>query len=219
MKTPVRTAARWTGLRPRPPRGGYRRNPMVGVMKVLLPTLAVAMLLLVVAWPQLIPQDDSFRLQIAAVGPAGAGKPEVLNPRVVGVDDRSRPFQITAALGSRAHDAGGREFYALAEPKADMTTEGGNWVAVRADQGDFYDGDQMLFLRGNVGLFHDNGSEFVTGAAAIDLEARTAAGDVPISGQGPSGLIEAQGFRLFDRGDRILFTGVARMTVFAGSGS
>ncbi len=208
-------------LRPRTRarRASYRRNPMVGIMKVLLPATAVALLLLVVAWPQLRPRDDSFRLQIAAVGPAGGDKPQVLNPRVLGVDDRSRPFQITANVGSRILGEHGQEVYELEQPKADMSTENGSWVAVMADQG-LYDGEsQLLYLEGNVSLFHDNGAEFVTSAATVNLDDQTATGDVPIAGQGPTGLIEAEGFRLLDRGNRILFTGRARMTIFGGGGS
>lgn len=188
-------------------------------MKVLLPATAVALMLLVVAWPQLRPRDDSFRLQIAAVGPAGGNKPQVLNPRVLGVDDRSRPFQVTANMGSRVLDEQGQETYELEQPKADMSTATGNWVAVTADEGLYIGDSQLLFLEGNVSLFHDNGSEFVTSAATVNLDDQTAAGDVPIVGQGPTGLIEAEGFRLLEGGDRVMFTGKARVTIFAGGRS
>lgn len=191
---------------------------MVTIMKVLLPASVVALMLLVGAWPQLRPSDDRFRLEIAAVGPAGGSKPQILNPRVLGIDGRSRPFQITADFGSRGLSENGREVYMLDQPKADLTTVTGSWVAITADQGHYQEQDQTLALQGNVNLFHDNGTEFVTSAATMDLRDHSAAGDQPITGQGPAGLIEAEGFRLFDGGERVLFTGKARMTVFTSPG-
>jgi lipopolysaccharide export system protein LptC len=47
----------------------------------------------------------------------------------------------------------------------------------------------------------------VTKTAHVDVSADTAEGHDPVSGRGPSGDIDAQGFRILDKGDTIIFTG------------
>jgi len=65
----------------------------------------------------------------------------------------------------------------------------------------------LLDLFENVNLVHENGTRFVTRSAHVDVSANTAEGHDPVVGHGPSGDIAAEGFRIFDKGDTIFFTG------------
>lgn len=186
-------------------------------MKYLLPSLAFAMLVLVAVWPRLAPEEDSFRIDLAAVGPTGGAKPQVLNPRLQGTDSEKRPFQITADLGSRTKTDSGSELYDLTNPTADIVLSDGSWIALNADDGVYDSASNILHLTGNVNLFHDQGYEFQTSAARVDLLNSTASGNEPIDGQGPFGILNAMGFRVLESGERIVFTGPARMTVFEGA--
>ena len=181
-------------------------------MKVILPVMAVFLLLLVAGWQHLATLD-SFRIELAAVGPAGGGKPQVLNARLLGVDEESRPFQITAELGSSVKGAAGEQMYKLDKPKADITLEDGSWIALTADNGLYESTGQTLFLSGRVNLFHDSGYEFTTETATVDVEGQSAEGYEHVEGQGPHGFLESEGFRLRDRGETIVFTGRSRMTI------
>ncbi len=221
MPAPAAVSAPPLRYAPTPPRRrslNFRRSRFVSTTKVLLPAIAAALLLMALAWPQLKPKDDNFRLDIAAVGPAGGDMPQVLNPRLLGLDAQARPFQITADMGSRLGDKDGLEVYELDQPKADIILEDGSWVALNAAEGIFERVGQMLYLSGKVNLFHDSGYEFATQSARINLTERTAAGDEPIQGQGPFGTIEAEGFRVLERGDVIVFTGRATMTIEPAGG-
>jgi lipopolysaccharide export system protein LptC len=71
----------------------------------------------------------------------------------------------------------------------------------------------MLDLKGSVNLFHDLGYELHTARASIDMDNNVAAGDSPIQGQGAFGQINAAGFRLLESGERIIFTGKARLLI------
>lgn len=186
-------------------------------MKYLLPVLAFAILVLVAVWPRLSPDEDRFRIDLAAVGPAGSAKPQVLNPRLQGIDAAARPFQVTADLGARSDAENGGEVYDLTNPKADIVLEDGSWVALTAIDGRFEADTNTLHLTGDVNLYHDKGYEFRTTAARVDLENSTASGDEPVDGQGPFGILKSVGFRVFDSGDRILFLGPAHLTVFEGA--
>ncbi len=186
-------------------------------MKYLLPGIAFALLVLVAVWPRLSPDEDSFRIDLEAVGPAGGAKPQVLNPRLQGIYSAARPFQVTADFGARGDGKDGGEIYDLTNPKADIVLADGSWVALTAIDGRFEANTNTLHLSGDVNLFHDQGYEFQTTTARVDLVTSTAAGDDPVQGQGPFGILDAEGFRVLDSGARVLFLGPARLTVFEGA--
>ena len=205
------------GAAPRRRRSGFGRSRIVSTMKYLLPGIAFALLVLVAVWPRLLPDEDRFRIDLEAVGPAGGAKPQALNPRLQGIDSAARPFQVTADFGARGDVEGGGEIYDLTNPKADIVLADGSWVALTANDGRFEAKTNTLHLTGDVNLFHDQGYEFTTTAAQVDLVTSTASGDEPVDGQGPFGVLNAEGFRVFDSGDRVLFLGPARLTVFEGA--
>jgi hypothetical protein len=70
---------------------------------------------------------------------------------------------------------------------------------------------QLLDLFGDVNLVRDDGTRFVTNAAHVDVAADSAVGNDPVTGHGPSGDITAQGFRVVDRGNTIVFIGKSNL--------
>ena len=88
-----------------------------------------------------------------------------------------------------------------------MTVHPGALVDVTAATAVYQSHAQLLDLFDNVNMIHENGTRFVTQRAHADLSNNTAKGDDPVSGHGPSGDIAAQGFRILEKGDTIIFTG------------
>ena len=210
--TPESLAQRFADIGPRTRRGGFGRSRFVATMKYVLPGLAMLLLIVVVAWPEFASEDDRFRIP-EAVGPIGTSRPQVLNARVLGVDSKSQPFQITAETSALKSDDG-REFYQLEKPKADIALEDGSWVALTATDGEYEEITKYLYLVGDVNVFHDAGHEFRTPKARFNLGDRSASGDDPVEGQGPLGTLQSEGFRIFDGGERVLFTGKAQMIIY-----
>ncbi len=200
---------------PRTHRGRFGRSRFIAAMKLILPSLAMLLLVVVVAWPELVDNDDRFRIP-EAVGPIGTSRPQVLNARVLGVDSKSQPFQITAETSALKNEDG-HEFYLLEQPKADIVLQDGSWVALTALDGRFEEDTKFLYLLGDVNVFHDAGHEFSTPKARFNLNDQSASGDDPVEGQGPLGTLQSEGFRIFDGGDRVLFTGKAQMLVYRGA--
>jgi len=203
--------------RMQPPRlsGHNRYSHFVGLMKVLLPAVAAALILLVFAWPQFSFKDSRFRLGMARLSLDQADSLTMLNARYDGVDERSQPFSVTAnmATQSRPDD----DLVHLELPKADMTLEDGAWLALTARTGAYQRTTETLDLAGSVSLFHDKGVEMRTESARIDLRAGTAEGQEPVEGQGVFGTIDAEGFRVLDRGQTIIFTGKSRLVLLSGA--
>ncbi|MBM3560437.1 MAG: hypothetical protein FJX53_11295 [Alphaproteobacteria bacterium] len=196
----------------------FRRSRLISLLKVVLPGAAIVTLAVIAVWPHLVPDLERLRLELPVVGPAGGARPQVLNPRLLGLDDQRRPYQITADSGTQVDSNDGRELYELTQPKYDITLLDGSWLALTARNGLYEKEANVLWLSGEVSLFHDQGAEFVTSTARIDLKDSTAAGDSPVQGQGPAGVLASEGFRMIDGGERVLFTGRARMTLSPAGG-
>jgi lipopolysaccharide export system protein LptC len=204
-----------SGRRARSAGGGYSR--FVGLMKVVLPLSAGILMLLVVIWPQLERPDEGFRLGVSGMAPGDVEGQRIVNARFNGLDRDGNPFTILAE-GAVQPD-GGAEPVLLEFPKADMTLDNNSWIAMSADDGAYYKRSQTLDLDGNVHGFHDEGYELRTTRASVDLAAGAASGDMPVAGHGPLGELQGQGFRLTDRGKRILFTGESRLLIYPSGGT
>ena len=60
----------------------------------------------------------------------------------------------------------------------------------------------------------DDGYEFQTEEARIDFRIGAASGDTPVKGHGPFGTVDAEGFRIVESGNRIIFNGKSRLVIF-----
>jgi lipopolysaccharide export system protein LptC len=203
------------------PRRARRRTPLIGypaamtALKIALPALAVALLVLVALWPQYLLVGGRFQLVADPSGEAVLDRLSMVNPHFKGRDLSNRPFTVSAE--SAVQDSDDEELILLAKPQAEITLENGAWVAMKAAQG-FYRRDQeLLRLTGGVELFHDQGYEIHTPSAAIDLNGGTAEGHEPVDAQGPFGALTSQGFRVAERGDIVEFTGKSRLVLEGGA--
>ncbi|CAA9253718.1 MAG: hypothetical protein AVDCRST_MAG08-2362 [uncultured Acetobacteraceae bacterium] len=200
----------------RVPRPGQlaRRRILVGLAKRLLPVLALALLAVVVFWPEIEGNEERSRVSFRRVAQPRAESLRVLSPRYQDVDELSRPYTVTARA---AQQLGGDQILDLEAPRADIVLTDGGWVHVSADTGRYDRPRHHLDLAGEVTIHHDNGVTLRTPEAAVEIEAGTASGDAPVAAQGPFGTIESEGFRLKDRGAVVVFTGRAHAVLEGGS--
>lgn len=189
-----------------------RYGRFVGIMRILLPTVATALVILVALWPQLTDQQQRYSITPAKIATEAAKTLTMVNGVYSGIDDKRRPYTLTADSVKLANS--NLSVVALTAPKADLLMEDGSWVAVTAREGTYDRDKKILKLKGNVNLFHDSGYEFRTDAAVIDMMAGDAYGTDPVEGQGPFGNIKSQGFVIRNRGDKIQFTGKADLLLY-----
>ena len=189
---------------------GYSR--FVSFMKFILPAAALLLVVLVVVWPQLDFKNQRFGLRFAKLQATEGDVPAMVNARFVGSDRKEQPYTITADL-ARNLLFGGKSVE-LEMPKADITARDGSWIVLTANSGVYDQDSKKLGLEGSVKLFHDAGYEFNTKTAQIDLGLGNAESNSPVRGQGPFGQLEAQGFKLENKGQTIYFTGKSKLVIF-----
>lgn len=189
---------------------------MVAIAKRALPALAVGLLAVMALWPEIESNAERGRVAFRRVAEVRPDALYVVEPRYQGVDEQNRPFTVTA---SSAVQAGQEEVVQLQAPRADITLTDGGWVYLEAERGRYVKPEDRLDLAGRVTVHHDDGTQFVTDQATLDLHGGNAAGDVPVAAQGPFGtLTAAQGFRLQDRGQVVNFLGASRVVLEGAQG-
>ncbi|MCH7936545.1 MAG: LPS export ABC transporter periplasmic protein LptC [Proteobacteria bacterium] len=184
----------------------------VQMMKFLLPTVALVLIGLVLAWPYLKTEDLKFRLSFAALTADQTEDPSMVNPRYVGFDKDNQAYSITADLARKL--TGESPNVELEMPKADITLDDGTWLVLTAETGIYRRTEKTLDLEGAVNMFHDSGYEFRTSRASIELEKGIARGSAPVHGQGPFGDLSGEGFYLIDKGKTIVFTGKSKLVIY-----
>ncbi len=195
-----------------PPERAIWRSRRVAYLKLMLPAVALLIVTLILAWPQIVRDDNRVRFGGGRISADDAESLRMINARYVGVDNQQHPYVVTAALATRESAHAPRTD--LQTPKADLTTTGGAWVEVNAETGIFHNMSRLLDLAGDVSVFHDGGTEFHTARAQVDLNAGSASGDDPVAGQGPTSTVTAEGFRLYDRGAVVIFTGKTHLVLY-----
>jgi lipopolysaccharide export system protein LptC len=201
--------AAWPAFRQPAADPGTRHTRRVALLKRVLPAIGLALLLLIAMWPRLAPLWERMRLAFPAIDLREAGELRMINPRYSGADRVGRPFVVTAAVGRQVPDR--QDLVSLEQPRADMKTHGGTEIVVTAATGIYQSQAQLLDLFGQVTLVHQNGTRFITDTARVDVANNAAEGHDPIAGDGPSGDVKADGFRILDKGDTIVFTGKSDM--------
>jgi lipopolysaccharide export system protein LptC len=189
---------------------------LVTLLKLVLPSVAVGLVAMILLWPQLNPLDQRFRLKPVAVGIEDLENLRMINPRYTGSDDQNQPYSVTAEQALQV--SGDSNVTDLVKPKGDITLKDGTWLALSADAGVYRKKDGLLDLEGNVHLFHDEGYEIATSRARIDLGANSAEGNQPVVGQGPDTELRGEGFRVHNRGERVIVTGQSRLVIRPGEG-
>jgi lipopolysaccharide export system protein LptC len=193
-------------------KGGGSYTRFANSMRITLPLVAVAIVILVVAWPQLTEKPKKFSLNVSNINTSETGTQQIISARFTGTDSENRPYSVTADTASQNNKA--PDMVDLAFPKADITLKSGAWLALSAETGTFNRKLQVLNLKGEVNLFHDMGYELRTAAADIFMKQGIASGNKPVYGQGPIGTVQSAGFQILDGGKRVLFTGKSRLILY-----
>ncbi|MDE2228471.1 MAG: LPS export ABC transporter periplasmic protein LptC [Alphaproteobacteria bacterium] len=187
-----------------------RYSRFVGIAKRILPATALALLMLVAVWPRIQGAIDGMHFaRLPKIDVSQARQVRMVDPRYTGTDRNNRPFVVTADAASQTPKAD--DAISLDAPKADLATVGGNWDELTAYVGLYQPQAQQLDLFGNVELYQDKGNALRSDSVTINMAQGTAISHDPVEGDGTFGHIKAQGLRVLDRGETIIFTGHAAL--------
>ena len=153
---------------------------------------------------------DGARLVFSKIKQVGDLANVMKNPNYQGLDKDNMPYSVMADEAVQ-QDA---ETVLLTNIKADMATKNDKWLALHAGEGELKITGKTLQLSKKVDMFYDGGYEFRTERAFVDMAKGEASGDVPVEGQSPMGVLTADRFSVTSRGEKILFQGNVKLTIY-----
>jgi lipopolysaccharide export system protein LptC len=193
-----------------PPRA--RGSRIVGLLRFLLPAIALGLIALVVAWPQLIGGAGGLIAPIFANAEiAGTDVMLMHNPRYVGRTKNAEPYELTAA--SAYVDPKKPSHIHLDHLAAELTPPDKRNLELVALTGLHNRTADKLDLDGDIALTTSDGYRFETQSARINLQSGRVLGDQPITGQGPAGTLSADQFEIHDSGQLLRFKGRVKVTL------
>jgi lipopolysaccharide export system protein LptC len=213
MTTPAaeRVMALLSAAAPRAVQLSRRYSRFVGVMKFVLPGIALLVSAGVIVLSQSDPEPARFGVTVAGAR-SGEAEPGMSRGRFIGTDEHQRPFTVTA--DSVRPEPGQPNRFAMQAIQADLTLERGTWISLLAPQGSYDRVEHSLSLRQAVEMYSDDGFALRTASADVDLRRGIASGSDEILVQGPLGRVRADAFRLSRDGELLTLTGNVRLTVF-----
>jgi lipopolysaccharide export system protein LptC len=186
-----------------------RHTRRVAVLKRVLPLVGVSLLLLIAIWPRLAPLWERMRVGLLTIDLRDARELRMINPRYSGIDREGRPFVVIAASARQIPDR--QDLVSLQSPVAEMRLRSGAQVQATSVSAVYQSQAGVIDMFGDVTVTHQDGTRFVTQTARVNAAQNTAEGNDPVVGHGPAGDIKAQGFRIIDKGESIIFTGQSEM--------
>lgn len=183
----------------------------VQCMRVGMPSLALALLGLVFAWPHFEGWYDSMHEDIVNALAGAKIENKMSNPHLQAVDKEGRPFEIEA---KNATQTSSDDTLNLEAPKGTLTLKEGDKISVRSDTGSFVKEQETLHLNGRVRLDSTKGFQFDTDKARVNLKEGKVEGSDPVSGFGPNGKVQAEeGFKVTEKGQKIEFMGRTKLVL------
>jgi lipopolysaccharide export system protein LptC len=181
----------------------------VRIAKYGLPVIALALLSSIALWPELSRTLANGRVTWKRLSLVVAGSGEIVAPRYHGLDERGRPYMVSADIAERA----GPERLNMTRPRGDVTLANGSWLQVQSKQGVFMQHLDELDLQGDVTLYRQDGTTMTSRTSTINLRQGAATSDEYTHAEGPFGTLDAQGFTLLDKGGLIQFHGPAHLVL------
>lgn len=191
----------------------YAYSRFVRILRKSFIGIAVILMICVAGWLM----TDSWRMAENEQDPRpkrAEGEAALMNPQYDGVDKENRIYRVTADRAVRSTE--NADLINMNKPVADLFTHDDNWLAVKAETGDFDQAQSRLVLNGNAKFFYDEGMEFSSETVTLNLNDSTAVSKSDVAGQGPSGRIDASGMTVTNAGENIVFDGPAHLRLRTG---
>jgi lipopolysaccharide export system protein LptC len=186
-----------------------RRRWGIRIAKYMLPVVGLALLSSIALWPELSRSLASGRVTWRRLTAVDLDAGQMVRLRYRGVDERQRPYTISADTAQRA----GPERINLVAPIGDLTLENGAWLLGRSKTGVFIQHANELDLAKDVTLYRQDGTIMRSATATMNLKLGAATSNDYTHAEGPFGTLDAEGFTLVDKGSVIQFHGPAKLVL------
>ena len=129
-------------------------------------------------------------------------------PTFIGIENKNQPFKVMAYKAIRLKQE--PNIFNLEKPTGEINS-GKEKFFLSGDQGIFYRNVDQLKVKGNV-KFNDGGNMiFTTSEMHFDFRKEVLSGNKIVNGKKNNSVIVSEGFKIFNNGEQIFFTGKTKL--------
>lgn len=188
-----------------------RRAKIMRWVKLALPSLAALLIGLLIIMPNL--QNDEDRFEIDITRPK-KGELEKLHMEqtvfyITDADNKVNNFNADNIDETEP----GSKLYKLTKPHGIIPGTDKSWTNIQAPIGYFNQNTNILQLLEDVQLFHSDGMTASSTEMFFDVKQSKAYGVKPVTVDGETGHIEAEGFEYYNNQNLLIFTGKTHITI------
>ncbi len=190
------------------------RSRMVKRLRLALPILALVLVAAFFFNTKSNDVDKAFLDDFKDVS-ASAEELRMANPRFAGIDNKGKPFEITA--NTAIQNTKVKDVVTLDKPRA-IQGETDDTTVVTAEKGVYRSDINILELEDRVTLQHNVGAEsyiFQSPAATVEIKDEVVTSDAGVGGEGTDGsTLQADHMKAYNSEGRIVFEGNVRMRIY-----
>ncbi len=186
-----------------------RYSFIVRSLRLILPLAALAIVVVVMAWPKM---DDSINaIPREDIIPQKTGRNELINPRFESANASNQQYVITASRAVQSMKDS--QLVLLEKPVADIALKIDEKLSAQADRGVYKQESEILVLDGGIHLKHDSGYTMESERLNISLKDNKAWTDRAVTITGPAGTLQSAGMTTNNQTGETIFTGPIRLTL------
>ena len=185
-----------------------KSSQRVRFLKVGLPIIA-AMIVAVGAALTWLARSLPDNLSVASTS-IDNGRVVMQDPRMSGLDSKSRPYQLIAERAFQSLTGGGVDLEKLS---AKIAVNDDTEANIKAASGHYDKASQNLILSGGIGVQTSSGIHIKMASATIDFSGGNLDGQGPVTITTPNQSIEASSLKVSDGGKTLSFGGRVKMRI------
>ncbi len=182
-------------------------------LRFLFPFVAFIIAACLLLWPQLVKQKsfiDSL-LKISPLHFSTKANIDMTKVQFFSEDEKGQPFTIVSEKVLETDPT--QQLVRMDNPKGEMTLNSGVKIFTSSPFGLFYQGTEVLVFEDKVKITTDNGYEGDLSNVTLYHKEKSAQSSEKITVTGPKGSLDAEGFKMWDNGDKIDFYGNSKLIV------
>jgi len=186
-----------------------RHSRVVRVLRIVLPTVAVAGILLFWASARFIPSDLAGLISNAGID-LTSNSVVMKTPHISGFEGTQRAYEVTAARAIQSLDD--PKVLTFEKINAHIGLEDAGTATVDAGTGVYNGNNNTLQLKDGITITTTTGYAASIDQAAIDLSKGNLKSDSPVEISGKEGSLRANSVIILNRGKRVVFRGQVAVT-------
>ena len=129
-------------------------------------------------------------------------------PTFIGIDKKNQPFKVMARKAIRLKEK--PNIFNLEKPTGEINS-GKDKFFLSGDKGLFNKNVDQLEIKGNVKFKDGENMTFTTSEMYFDFKKEVLSGNNKVNGKKNNSVIVSEGFKIFNNGEQIFFTGKTKL--------